>query len=195
MEQRLRRYQSSSPPLCRGRGHGVAAAPLGMFGSASANRRAEAKAARNKAGDEHIIRLAQADRRRPSRMSDTLKPAPPRVRRSFCCTAGPTTFIALSMSPFAGVGGLSGDRPYLRGYGRRAFCRRHDAQWPAIGDRLDAIALMDALKIDKATLAGFDWGARTAECRRALAGALQGDGLGQRLSDRQPGIRQDAVAA
>ena len=31
----------------------------------------------------------------------------------------------------------------------------------AIG--VDTIALMDALKIEKATLAGFDWGARTAD--------------------------------
>ena len=31
-----------------------------------------------------------------------------------------------------------------------------------------AIALMDALKIDKATLAGFDWGARTADIVAAL---------------------------
>ena len=33
---------------------------------------------------------------------------------------------------------------------------------------LDAVALMDALKIDKATLAGFDWGARTADIVAAL---------------------------
>ena len=33
---------------------------------------------------------------------------------------------------------------------------------------LDIIALMDALKIEKATLAGFDWGARTADIVAAL---------------------------
>ncbi len=33
---------------------------------------------------------------------------------------------------------------------------------------LDTIALMDALKIDKAILAGFDWGARTADIVAAL---------------------------
>jgi pimeloyl-ACP methyl ester carboxylesterase len=48
---------------------------------------------------------------------------------------------------------------------------------------LDIIALMDALKIEKAVLAGFDWGARTAG---ALAAAVQGAGLGERLSDHQP---------
>ncbi len=33
---------------------------------------------------------------------------------------------------------------------------------------LDVIALMDALKIQKATIAGFDWGARTAAIMAAL---------------------------
>jgi pimeloyl-ACP methyl ester carboxylesterase len=33
---------------------------------------------------------------------------------------------------------------------------------------LDLIALMDALKIEKATLVGFDWGARTADIVAAL---------------------------
>ena len=33
---------------------------------------------------------------------------------------------------------------------------------------LDTVALMDALKIQKATLAGFDWGARTADIIAAL---------------------------
>jgi pimeloyl-ACP methyl ester carboxylesterase len=32
----------------------------------------------------------------------------------------------------------------------------------------DAIALMDALKIEKAVLGGFDWGARTADIVAAL---------------------------
>jgi pimeloyl-ACP methyl ester carboxylesterase len=33
---------------------------------------------------------------------------------------------------------------------------------------LDIIALMDSLKIEKATLGGFDWGARTADIIAAL---------------------------
>ena len=31
---------------------------------------------------------------------------------------------------------------------------------------VDIVALMDALKIERATLAGFDWGARTANTMR-----------------------------
>jgi pimeloyl-ACP methyl ester carboxylesterase len=53
--------------------------------------------------------------------------------------------------------------PYLRGYGTTRFLAGdtfRNAQQSAVG--LDVIALMDALKIQTATVAGFDWGARTA---------------------------------
>jgi pimeloyl-ACP methyl ester carboxylesterase len=53
--------------------------------------------------------------------------------------------------------------PYLRGYGTTHFLSdttMRNGQPSAVA--LDTIALMDALKIEKATLAGFDWGARTA---------------------------------
>jgi pimeloyl-ACP methyl ester carboxylesterase len=59
--------------------------------------------------------------------------------------------------------------PYLRGYGTTRFLSDatfRNGQPAAIA--LDTIALMDALKIDKATLAGFDWGARTADIMAAL---------------------------
>ncbi|MBZ6077591.1 alpha/beta fold hydrolase [Microvirga puerhi] len=53
--------------------------------------------------------------------------------------------------------------PYLRGYGTTRFLSSaafRNGQPSAFA--VDVIALMDALKIDKATFAGFDWGARTA---------------------------------
>jgi pimeloyl-ACP methyl ester carboxylesterase len=59
--------------------------------------------------------------------------------------------------------------PYLRGYGTTRFLASdtfRTGQPSAIG--VDVIALMDALRIDKATLAGFDWGARTANIVAAL---------------------------
>ena len=53
--------------------------------------------------------------------------------------------------------------PYLRGYGTTRFLSTETAR---NGQQsvfaVDMIALMDALKIDKATIGGFDWGARTA---------------------------------
>jgi pimeloyl-ACP methyl ester carboxylesterase len=53
--------------------------------------------------------------------------------------------------------------PYLRGYGTTRFLSSEtfrNGQPSAVA--VDIIALMDALKIERATLAGFDWGARTA---------------------------------
>jgi pimeloyl-ACP methyl ester carboxylesterase len=53
--------------------------------------------------------------------------------------------------------------PYLRGYGTTRFLSAstfRNGQPSAVA--VDIIALMDALKIKKAILAGFDWGARTA---------------------------------
>jgi pimeloyl-ACP methyl ester carboxylesterase len=53
--------------------------------------------------------------------------------------------------------------PYLRGYGTTRFLSSdtvRNGQQSVVA--VDIIALMDALKIEKATLAGFDWGARTA---------------------------------
>ena len=53
--------------------------------------------------------------------------------------------------------------PYLRGYGVTRFLATEtprNGQQSAIA--VDTIALMDALKIDKAIMAGCDWGARTA---------------------------------
>ncbi|WP_339031617.1 alpha/beta hydrolase [Bradyrhizobium symbiodeficiens] len=59
--------------------------------------------------------------------------------------------------------------PYLRGYGSTRLlsdATMRNGQPAAIAT--DVIELMDALKIEKATLAGFDWGARTANIVAAL---------------------------
>lgn len=59
--------------------------------------------------------------------------------------------------------------PYLRGYGTTRFLSAQtlrNGQQAALA--LDIIALMDALKIPKAVIGGFDWGARTADIIAAL---------------------------
>jgi pimeloyl-ACP methyl ester carboxylesterase len=59
--------------------------------------------------------------------------------------------------------------PYLRGYGTTRFLDAHavrNGEPAALAQ--DVIDLMDALKIDKATLAGYDWGARSADIVAAL---------------------------
>ncbi len=58
--------------------------------------------------------------------------------------------------------------PYLRGYGTTRFLSSEtfrNSQQSVVA--LDIIALMDALKIKKAILAGFDWGARTVDVMAA----------------------------
>ena len=59
--------------------------------------------------------------------------------------------------------------PYLRGYGSTRFLSGdtfRNGQQAAVA--MDVIALMDALKIDKAILGGFDWGSRTVDVMAAL---------------------------
>jgi len=59
--------------------------------------------------------------------------------------------------------------PYLRGYGATRFLSSEtprNGQQAAIA--VDIIALMDALKIERATIGGCDWGARTACIMAAL---------------------------
>jgi pimeloyl-ACP methyl ester carboxylesterase len=59
--------------------------------------------------------------------------------------------------------------PFLRGYGSTRFLSAgapRNAQPAALA--VDAIALMDALRIDKAVIGGFDWGARIANVVAAL---------------------------
>jgi len=59
--------------------------------------------------------------------------------------------------------------PYLRGYGTTRFLsseRVRNGQPSVVA--ADIIALMDALKIEKPIIGGFDWGARTANIIAAL---------------------------
>jgi pimeloyl-ACP methyl ester carboxylesterase len=59
--------------------------------------------------------------------------------------------------------------PYLRGYGTTRFLSNEtsrNGQQSVVA--FDAIALMDALGIDKAIIGGCDWGARTADIMAAL---------------------------
>jgi len=75
----------------------------------------------------------------------------------------------VDVAPLLAAAGYRVIVPYLRGYGSTRF-RSSDTfrngQPAALA--VDVIDLMDALKIRKATLAGFDWGARTVNIVSAL---------------------------
>src|SRR5215472_4184417 len=75
----------------------------------------------------------------------------------------------VDVAPTLGSAGYRVIVPYVRGYGTTRFLSAdtfRNGQPAAVA--LDMIALMDALKIEKATLAGFDWGARTANIMAVL---------------------------
>ena len=59
--------------------------------------------------------------------------------------------------------------PYLRGYGTTRFLSDSSARnGEQAALAVDAVALMDALGVETAVIAGFDWGARTADIVAAL---------------------------
>ena len=75
----------------------------------------------------------------------------------------------VDVAPLLGSKGYRVIVPYLRGYGSTRFLSNdtlRNGQPSALA--LDTIALLDALKIEKAILGGFDWGARTANIVAAL---------------------------
>ncbi|MFE2373894.1 alpha/beta fold hydrolase [Streptomyces sp. NPDC059398] len=75
----------------------------------------------------------------------------------------------VEVAPFLAAQGYRVIVPYLRGHGTTRFLSSRtvrNAQQSAVA--LDIIALMDTLKIEKAVLAGFDWGSRTADIIAAL---------------------------
>ena len=72
-------------------------------------------------------------------------------------------------APLLAAAGYQVVVPYLRGYGTTRFLSEatpRNGQQSVLA--ADVIALMDALGIGKAILAGFDWGARTANVVAAL---------------------------
>src|SRR5439155_9577373 len=75
----------------------------------------------------------------------------------------------VDVAPLLASAGYRAIVPYLRGYGTTRFLSPEtvrNGQQSAIA--LDAIALMDALRIQAAIVAGCDWGARTADIVAAL---------------------------
>jgi pimeloyl-ACP methyl ester carboxylesterase len=75
----------------------------------------------------------------------------------------------VDVAPLLAAAGYRVIVPYLRGYGTTRFQSDEtfrNGQQSALA--IDIIAFMDALKIEKAILSGYDWGARTANIIAAL---------------------------
>ncbi|HEX5500173.1 MAG TPA: alpha/beta hydrolase, partial [Thermomicrobiales bacterium] len=75
----------------------------------------------------------------------------------------------VDVAPALATAGYRAIVPYLRGYGSTRFLSSEtirNGQPSALA--ADIVALMDALQIERAILAGYDWGARTADIVAAL---------------------------
>jgi pimeloyl-ACP methyl ester carboxylesterase len=100
----------------------------------------------------------------------------------------------VEVAPLLAAAGYRVIVPHLRGHGTTRFISGEtvrNGQQAALA--VDVIALMDALKIEKATVAGCDWGARTAciiaalwpERCKALV-SVSGYLIGSRESNKMP---------
>src|SRR5260370_20061154 len=102
------------------------------------------------------------------------------------------SFVAVA--PMLAAAGYRVIVPYLRGYGTTRFLSSDTArngQQSVVA--VDILALVDALQIQKAILAGFDWGARTANIIAALwperckaIVSVSGYLIGSQESDKMP---------
>jgi pimeloyl-ACP methyl ester carboxylesterase len=75
----------------------------------------------------------------------------------------------LEVAPLLAAAGYRVVVPYLRGFGTTRFLSDatfRNGEQAALA--VDIIALLDALEIERAVVAGFDWGARTADIVAAL---------------------------
>jgi pimeloyl-ACP methyl ester carboxylesterase len=150
---------------------GIAAAQLALTGSASAqpSKTSPAKAAAVKPGS-HTSFAA-------------LKQIDAGVLNVGYAEAGPANgpvvillhgwpydiYSFVDVAPLLAAAGYRVIVPYVRGYGTTRFLSPdaiRNGQQAAVA--VDLIDLMDALRIDSAVLAGFDWGARTANIVAAL---------------------------
>lgn len=134
-------------------------------------------AAAQSSGSRNPIETSSARRASPSKLLEPLKNIDAGVLNVGYVDAGPANGAVVillhgwpydihtyvDVVPILAAAGFRVIVPHLRGYGTTRFLSDltvRNGQQAAIA--VDIIALMDALKIESATVAGCDWGARTA---------------------------------
>ena len=149
----------------------IAVAQLGMFGSGNAQS--------NNVNPASLPRI----KRGTNTSFASLKQIDAGVLNTVYAEAGPATgpvvillhgwpydiHSYVDVAPLLAAAGYRVIVPYLRGYGSTRFLSTETLRngQPSVV-AVDVVALMDALKIDRATIGGFDWGARTANIIAAL---------------------------
>ena len=165
MSEQINRYRRQFFAITAGT---IAAARLGVIGSASAQTRTKRIQAIKPGTNTSFGALKQVD---AGLLNVGYAEAGP--------AGGPVVILLhgwpydihsfVDVAPLLAQAGYQVIVPYLRGYGTTRFLSSEtmrSGQPSAVA--VDIIALMDALKIEKATIAGFDWGARTANIMAAL---------------------------
>ena len=136
----------------------IAAAQLGMIGSAKAQSGTNTTFGALKQIDAGVLNVGYAEAGPSDGPAVILLHGWPYDIHSF-----------VDVAPLLASAGYRVIVPHLRGHGTTRFLSSatfRNAQQSVVV--LDIIALMDALKIPKAILAGYDWGARTANIIAAL---------------------------
>ncbi len=147
----------------------VAAAQLGMFGCAQSGDEKTVEATGVKAGSNtSFASLKQID---AGLLNVGYAEAGPVDGSAVVLLHGwpYDIYSFVDVAPLLAAKGYRVIVPYLRGYGTTSFLSSEtvrNGQQSVVA--LDIIALMDALKIQKAIVGGFDWGARTADIVAAL---------------------------
>jgi pimeloyl-ACP methyl ester carboxylesterase len=147
------------------------AAQLGMIGSASAQTRGPAGAARAAESAGTIASFGPVQQINAGVLNVGYVEAGPRHGQPVILMHGFPYDIHsyVEVAPLLAAEGYRVIVPYFRGYGSTTFLSRST---PRNVDQaafaLDILALMDALKIERAIMAGYDWGSRTADIIAAL---------------------------
>ena len=149
---------------------GIAVVPLGLAGQAKAQT-APSKAVRTSAPIAKNTPFAQLKRVRAGALEVVYAEAGPKKGPPVILLHGwPYDIHSYAeVAPILASAGYRVIVPYLRGYGSTRFLSEatpRNAQPAALAD--DVIQLMDALKIPKAVIAGYDWGGRSADIVAAL---------------------------
>jgi pimeloyl-ACP methyl ester carboxylesterase len=146
----------------------IAAAQLGMIGSSRAETKSAQQPAVKRGTNTSFTSLKQID---AGDLNVGYAEAGPADGRPVILLHGWPYDIHsyVDVAPLLASAGFRVIVPYLRGYGTTRFLSN---ETPRNGEQaalaVDVIKLMDALKIEKATLGGYDWGARSADIVAAL---------------------------
>jgi pimeloyl-ACP methyl ester carboxylesterase len=136
----------------------AASAQLGLTGPANAQVGTNAAFAPLKQIDAGVLNIGYAEAGRPEGRAVILLHGWPYDIHTY-----------VEVAPLLAAAGYRVIVPYLRGYGTTRFLSNEtirNGQQSALA--VDVIALLDALRIERAILAGCDWGARTANIVAAL---------------------------